>query len=41
MLGMPPFARFGNWLIISLATTTLVAILAWGLIVHGRRNLGS
>jgi apolipoprotein N-acyltransferase len=41
MVGMPPFARFGNWLIISLAATTLVAILAWGLIVHGRRNLGS
>ena len=40
MLGLPPFARFGNWLIISLATTTLAAILAWGLVVHGRRNLG-
>jgi apolipoprotein N-acyltransferase len=40
MLGLPPFARFGNWLIISLATTTLGAILAWGLVVRGRRNLG-
>jgi apolipoprotein N-acyltransferase len=40
MVGLPPFARFGNWLIISLATTTLAAILAWGLVVHGRRNLG-
>ncbi|HEY6458201.1 MAG TPA: apolipoprotein N-acyltransferase [Steroidobacteraceae bacterium] len=40
MLGLPPFARFGNWLIISLAATTLAAILAWGLVVHGRRNLG-
>jgi apolipoprotein N-acyltransferase len=40
MLGLPPFARFGNWLIISLAATTLAAILAWRLIVHGRRNLG-
>jgi apolipoprotein N-acyltransferase len=40
MLGLPPFARFGNWLIISLAATTLAAILAWRLVVHGRRNLG-
>jgi apolipoprotein N-acyltransferase len=40
MLGLPPFARFGNWLIISLAATTLAAILAWGLVVHGRRNRG-
>jgi apolipoprotein N-acyltransferase len=40
MQGLPPFARFGNWLIISLAATTLVVILAWGLVVHGRRNLG-
>jgi apolipoprotein N-acyltransferase len=39
MLGLPPFARFGNWLIISLATTTLAGMLAWEL-VHGRRNLG-
>jgi apolipoprotein N-acyltransferase len=27
MLGLPPYARFGNWLIISLAATTLAAIL--------------
>ena len=40
MLGLSPFARFGNWLIISLAATTLAAILAWRLVVHGRRNLG-
>jgi apolipoprotein N-acyltransferase len=39
MLGLPPFARFGNWLIISLATTTLAGMLTWEL-VHGRRNLG-
>jgi apolipoprotein N-acyltransferase len=40
MLGLPPFAHFGNWLIISLATTTLAVILAWRAFVHGRRNLG-
>jgi apolipoprotein N-acyltransferase len=27
MLGLPPYARFGNWLIISLAATTLAVIL--------------
>ena len=30
MRGMPPYARFGNWLIISLSATTLALILAWG-----------
>ena len=39
-LGLPPFARFGNWLIISLAATTLAAVLARGFRVRGRRNLG-
>ena len=41
MQGLPPYARFGNWLIISLSATTLAAILAWGFVVRGRRNLGS
>ncbi len=40
MRGMPPYARFGNWLIISLSATTLALVLAWGLVVRGRRNLG-
>jgi apolipoprotein N-acyltransferase len=40
MLGLPPYARVGNWLIISLAATTLAAILAWGYIRPGRHNLG-
>ena len=39
MRGLPPFARFGNWLIISLSATTLALILAWQ-IARGRRNLG-
>ncbi|HEY1898369.1 MAG TPA: apolipoprotein N-acyltransferase [Steroidobacteraceae bacterium] len=39
-LGLPPYARFGNWLIISLAATTLAAILAWPFMGRGRRNLG-
>ena len=39
-VGQPPYARFGNWLIISLAATTLAAVLAWGLVFRGRRNLG-
>ena len=29
MLGLPPFARFGNWLIISLGATTLAVVLAF------------
>jgi apolipoprotein N-acyltransferase len=40
MLGLPPYARVGNWLIISLAATTLAAILAWGYIRPGKHNLG-
>jgi apolipoprotein N-acyltransferase len=40
MRGLPPYARFGNWLIISLSATTLALILAWGF-ARGRRNLGS
>jgi apolipoprotein N-acyltransferase len=40
MLGLPPYARVGNWLIISLAATTLAAILAWGFVRRGRHNLG-
>jgi apolipoprotein N-acyltransferase len=40
MLGLPPYARVGNWLIISLSATTLAAILAWGFIRRGRHNLG-
>jgi apolipoprotein N-acyltransferase len=39
-LGLPPYARFGNWLIISLAATTLAAVLARGFVLRGRRNLG-
>jgi len=31
MQGMPPYARVGNWLIISLGATTLALILAWRL----------
>jgi apolipoprotein N-acyltransferase len=38
-LGLPPYARFGNWLIISLSATTLAAILVWRL-RRDRRNLG-
>ncbi|MGC1458039.1 MAG: apolipoprotein N-acyltransferase [Steroidobacteraceae bacterium] len=40
MLGLPPYARVGNWLIISLAATTLAALLAWGYIRRDRHNLG-
>ncbi|HEV2702446.1 MAG TPA: apolipoprotein N-acyltransferase [Steroidobacteraceae bacterium] len=40
MLGLPPYARVGNWLIISLAATTLAAILALGYIRRGRHKLG-
>jgi apolipoprotein N-acyltransferase len=40
MRGMPPYARYGNWLIISFSATTLALILAWGRVVRGRRNLG-
>ena len=40
MLGLPPYARVGNWLIISLSATTLAVILAWGYIRRGRHNLG-
>ncbi len=40
MRGLPPYARFGNWLIISLSATTLALILAVRRIVGGRRNLG-
>ena len=40
MRGMPPYARFGNWLIISLSATTLALILAWERIARGRRNPG-
>jgi apolipoprotein N-acyltransferase len=39
-LGRPPYARFGNWLIISLAATTLAAVLARAFVLRGRRNLG-
>jgi apolipoprotein N-acyltransferase len=38
MRGLPPYARFGNWLIISLSATTLALVLAWRLI-RARRNL--
>jgi apolipoprotein N-acyltransferase len=38
-LGLPPYARFGNWLIISLAATTLGVLLAWQLGLRGRGNL--
>jgi len=40
MVGLPPYARVGNWLIISLAATTLAAILTSGYIRRGRHNLG-
>jgi apolipoprotein N-acyltransferase len=40
MRGLPPYARFGNWLIISLSATTLALVLAVGQIARGRRNLG-
>ncbi len=40
MQGLPPFARFGNWLIISLSATTLAALLVRGFVVRGRRKLG-
>jgi apolipoprotein N-acyltransferase len=40
MQGLPPFARFGNWLIISLSATTLAAILVRGRMLRSRRNLG-
>jgi apolipoprotein N-acyltransferase len=40
MRGLPPYARFGNWLIISLSATTLALVLALGQIARGRRNLG-
>lgn len=40
-LGLPPYARFGNWLIISLSATTLAVILAWRFVRRGRRNLGN
>jgi apolipoprotein N-acyltransferase len=36
MQGLPPYARCGNWLIISLAATTLAAILARGVLLSGR-----
>ena len=39
-LGLPPYARFGNWLIISLGATTLAAILAWRWVRRGGRSLG-
>jgi apolipoprotein N-acyltransferase len=39
-VGRPPYARFGNWLIISLAATTLAAVLARGSVRADRRNLG-
>jgi apolipoprotein N-acyltransferase len=39
-VGLPPYARFGNWLIISLAATTLAAVLARRIVFRGRRNLG-
>ncbi len=38
-VGLPPYARFGNWLIISLAATTLAAVLVRGAL-RDRRNLG-
>jgi apolipoprotein N-acyltransferase len=40
MRGLPPYARFGNWLIISLSATTLALVLALRLVARGRRNLG-
>ena len=40
MLGLPPYALFGNWLIISLGATTLVLILARGFVRRGGRSLG-
>ncbi|MEJ0006342.1 MAG: apolipoprotein N-acyltransferase [Steroidobacteraceae bacterium] len=40
MRGLPPYARVGNWLIISLSATTLALILAWRF-VRAKRNLGS
>jgi len=40
MLGLTPYARVGNWLIICLSATTLAAILAAGYIRRARHNLG-
>jgi apolipoprotein N-acyltransferase len=39
-VGLPPYARLGNWLIISLAATTLAAVLLQGFRLRSRRNLG-